>query len=596
MAQTSGGPDSYGYEWRDSNDPNGPSYNWIDITAVGTPVAGLADDNSVGPFPMGMDFHYYWSDYNQIKIGSNGWVSFNNVANISSCFPTIPSTSPGHNLIAPYMTDVNFAGAGNNGEIYTFNTGGGQFIISYVDVPYWTNNAAGYIGSSTFQIIFDNADSSITFQYQTTDAANAPIGNCGAPNADFSVGIENLTGNIGLGVYNNAVPPSNYAIKFYYPDVVTLAVPDVAPLTNMNPDNAADFYLPSDAIAFSCDVQNTGNVDVNSATTVSANVTNAAGGSVFSDNQTVASLMQGMGTMVNFAGTATLAPGYYTFSSSTSNTDDINPSNNTNTSELRVVDLSGPTVEMTYASGDTPNGGLSWNGGGGMDDGAAQYMVPPAYPATVTAIEVFAISADAADDAFTVQLIADDGPGGTPGTVLASESVANGTFTSNSWVNVELTSPVNVASGGFYVVWLMDGNSTQIGQEDATLGPISRRSFEILGGAISPYRNNGSEDFMMKAILDNTFVAVEEQALSQDVRVYPSLTDGLVTVEFDLNTNISGSMLIVDALGQVIKDEIIDEDGNYTQTYDLSAHAAGLYTIVININGSLVTKQVLLAR
>ena len=61
IAQTSGGPDAYGYEWRNSNDGAGPTYNWIDITTMGTQVSGLTDDNSVGMVDMNMNFHYYWS-------------------------------------------------------------------------------------------------------------------------------------------------------------------------------------------------------------------------------------------------------------------------------------------------------------------------------------------------------------------------------------------------------------------------------------------------------------------------------------------------------------------------------------------------------
>src|SRR3989338_9637615 len=85
-AQTSGGPDAYGYMWYNSNDPQGPSYSWVDITTTGTQITGLGDDNSVPFINMSQPFHYYWSDYTQLKVGSNGWFAFDNVSNIASCF------------------------------------------------------------------------------------------------------------------------------------------------------------------------------------------------------------------------------------------------------------------------------------------------------------------------------------------------------------------------------------------------------------------------------------------------------------------------------------------------------------------------------
>src|ERR1043165_3879334 len=62
-----GGPDLYGYTWKDSNEPDGPVYNWIDILPYpsSTQVKLLGDDNSRGPFAMDFNFHYYWYDVNQ---------------------------------------------------------------------------------------------------------------------------------------------------------------------------------------------------------------------------------------------------------------------------------------------------------------------------------------------------------------------------------------------------------------------------------------------------------------------------------------------------------------------------------------------------
>ncbi len=106
---SAGGPDAYGYTWSDSDEVEGPVFAWIDITAVGAEVLGLADDNSVPLIPMNMEFHYYWATFNEIKIGSNGWLSFDDVSNVAQCFRPMPFPGGnGDNLVAPFMFDLNF--------------------------------------------------------------------------------------------------------------------------------------------------------------------------------------------------------------------------------------------------------------------------------------------------------------------------------------------------------------------------------------------------------------------------------------------------------------------------------------------------------
>ena len=56
--------------------PDMPIFNWVDISATGTDVIGsLADDNLIGPFPIGFTFTYFGTDYTQFYISSNGWIT-----------------------------------------------------------------------------------------------------------------------------------------------------------------------------------------------------------------------------------------------------------------------------------------------------------------------------------------------------------------------------------------------------------------------------------------------------------------------------------------------------------------------------------------
>lgn len=94
----SGGPDTYGYTWKDSNEPGGPVYNWIEIA---TPEGGAGtyrsalnqDDSHEANIPLGFNFPYYGTSFNQITIGTNGPIYFENVylglGNV--CLPGTPS-------------------------------------------------------------------------------------------------------------------------------------------------------------------------------------------------------------------------------------------------------------------------------------------------------------------------------------------------------------------------------------------------------------------------------------------------------------------------------------------------------------------------
>ena len=77
----SGGPDAFGYKWKDSNDPNGPAYVWTDIAANPSAVQvttwnGTLDDGYTNAIPVGFDFKFYGTNYSNIYLSTNGFLSF----------------------------------------------------------------------------------------------------------------------------------------------------------------------------------------------------------------------------------------------------------------------------------------------------------------------------------------------------------------------------------------------------------------------------------------------------------------------------------------------------------------------------------------
>ncbi|MBL0018287.1 MAG: hypothetical protein IPP17_18065, partial [Bacteroidetes bacterium] len=345
FAQTSGGPDVYGYTWRNSNDAQGPAYVWNSIVGApgATQVTGLTDDNSVAFINFGWDFHYYWTDHNQFKLGSNGWVGFNNIGNIASCFPLIPTQGgSGDNYLAPFMSDLiytsNSPGNPNPAEVWWWSNSTDTLIIEWNQVPWWVTGSPDWVGSNTFQLILSGVDSSITFMYNDTDVSNW-TDNGGCP-ADMEIGIENITGNIGLEVYNENLPPDNFAVKFYYPSVVTFQVPDATPAWNANADNAGQFFISGgnataqDMIA---NIANVGNADISTSIAVAGDIRLPGAGAAFWTGTTsiASGLVAGTDSTVQFSTPVTFTTAnHYSYKVTTTNSSDINPSNNQNTVEL----------------------------------------------------------------------------------------------------------------------------------------------------------------------------------------------------------------------------------------------------------------------
>jgi PKD repeat protein len=512
-AKASGGPDAYGYTWMTSLDAGGPVYNWIDIgsrAGVQT-VTGLADDNSSpGMIPIGFNFHYYWNDYSQMKVGSNGWLSFSNTSNIASCFPSIPTTGGPDDYLALFMADLNFTGVGNPGLVKYWSNNVDSFVVSFINVPFWSVNSPGWNGPNSFQLILCNSDSSITYQYQTLSSSGF------VPNAaciDLTVGIENSTGAVGLQVHSDALPPTtNYSIHFDYPTTVLLSIRDVLPKWNQNTSNAANFIFQNVPVTVSGDIHNSGNTNITVPVNLQSDIVNSANTTVLTNTGSIPTFTAGDDTLYTYTTpwTPTTA-GQYTDRTTTSCSQDINAANDILSTELDVVNVCNPTMQLTYVTGGTPDGSINWNGGAN-DDGTAVYFVPPVYPYTVAALQYY-ISSNLSDG-YIAQIYDDDGPNNSQGTLLFTTTVPSTSVVSAAWNTVTVSSTVTLNSGGFYVVWLQGGTTVFLGTE--TAGPRCHHNFEILDNSWAQFRYDDARDLCIRASINN-YVNTPTAAFSSSV-------------------------------------------------------------------------------
>ncbi|MDP2363688.1 MAG: S8 family serine peptidase, partial [Ignavibacteria bacterium] len=199
----SGGPDLFGYKWKDSNEPNGPQYVWSDITSTGTPVTNWIatgsfdpkDEGYAGPFSLGFNFKFYGQQKNQIYVSSNGLILFNTINTNIFTNAQIPNSAVPNEYIAPFWDDLDGVSSGT----VHYKQDGSKFIIQFTGWHRYSNT-----GSLTFQVVIYQNGKIIVYYNNMNATLNSA-----------TIGIENGAGNDGLQVaYNANYVANNLALEF----------------------------------------------------------------------------------------------------------------------------------------------------------------------------------------------------------------------------------------------------------------------------------------------------------------------------------------------------------------------------------------------
>ncbi|MCB1069812.1 MAG: hypothetical protein KDL31_05615 [Kiritimatiellae bacterium] len=191
-----GGPDGWGYTFKDSNEPDGPVYEWIDIASSGQAVITGGDEvsslnptNGIGaPVDLGFPFTAFGLTYTQLVPAANGYISGDPTAlgldDTADCpIPAVPNLDPAGLRLYPFHTDLLI-----DGPVYYeyFPVSPHPHSCHGVSVFTWEAVKSANEDGIKFQVLlFDNGD--ILFQY----FANVTIW-------DTTIGIQDTTKNYGL--------------------------------------------------------------------------------------------------------------------------------------------------------------------------------------------------------------------------------------------------------------------------------------------------------------------------------------------------------------------------------------------------------------
>lgn len=546
-------PDSWGYMWKDSNEPSGPQYNWFDISNLptATEVKLLGDDNSRGPFLMNFNFHYYWYDVNQFYVGSNGYILFEE-GQLASLFYNLPNTNLPNDIIGVFMNDISFEGENNPGQCwYWINGDYDTMIVSWIDVPFWSSSFPFYSGTNSFQLILSAVDSSITFQYAVQQGL--------AYNSYTTrVGIENYSGSVGLSwntVFPSTIsPPVNYAIKFYYPKNPDLQVTDATMSYNDNSTTGGIFLsLSNSPHLLSAQVKNCGIASANPFP-VNVEVKNPMSATIVNSTVFTDTLQPQQSQTINFnASFQPDTPGTYKFITHCQLPGDYVGTNNFQTQEIVVIDTSQAEMRLRFdglqAFGYQE---LSWIGGYGS---VAVYFIPPFYPVKITRLH-YRNSGVAFNSTFGARVFDDDGAQGLPFTLLDSIYVLPTDVVNNGWTVLTLSTPVIINSGGFYVTWDEQGEYIYLDMSNVT--PISHRSYEGINTEFGIFRYNQTFDPLINATIEHVPVIIGIPSVNNQplqLQLFPNPCSGTVNLVYSISENRANNLIVIfDVRGKEVKE------------------------------------------
>lgn len=174
-------------------------YEWVDISQNGTDTGITGDDANGGPFDLGFAFPFYGTDYNTIRICSNGWLSFTSTVTTYSN-TAIPSTAQPNCALYPFWDDL-YVTSGTQWIKYFSDPANGRFIVTF--------HVRRLGGSVTFdfQVILSE-NGGIRYQYQSLDVINSA-----------TIGVENCDGTAAEQLnYNGTgdfIPAPETAVEFW---------------------------------------------------------------------------------------------------------------------------------------------------------------------------------------------------------------------------------------------------------------------------------------------------------------------------------------------------------------------------------------------
>ncbi|MBM3330468.1 hypothetical protein FJY68_01295 [candidate division WOR-3 bacterium] len=203
--ELSGGPDDYGYIFKDETDSGGPAYDWIDT--VGATSLDITGDDTFTVVALPFTFSFYGADFDYCHPSTNGQMGLGSGIR-AYANSELPTTNLPASHLCPYWDDL-YVDTSSKVLYKTVGTAPNrQFAVIWDSVRTLSSSYR-----LVFEAILGESDNSITYQYRYLDT--------NAQGQSATIGEQQAqTGNRYLQYsYNTASLTAGRAIKFWRPEM-----------------------------------------------------------------------------------------------------------------------------------------------------------------------------------------------------------------------------------------------------------------------------------------------------------------------------------------------------------------------------------------
>jgi hypothetical protein len=197
------GPDEFGYSWVDSNEADGPTYQWTEPQA--NHQIRRVEDDTLHTLDLPFIFTFYGEEYDQIWVCTNGFVGFVDPGECPFNAQRLPNNNSPHAMLASGWIDIYPLGGEDRG-VFALQDADGAYVIIWKG-PYFANRNGN--GGNDIEAALRLQPDGISWESHFRQV-NPTVDNL------ISVGAEDQLSRVGISAYADTIGQTvtEYAVAF----------------------------------------------------------------------------------------------------------------------------------------------------------------------------------------------------------------------------------------------------------------------------------------------------------------------------------------------------------------------------------------------